>query len=387
MADNFDRIQALMDAGRHQEAAQACADALAQEPGHPVALCYLAFCQAYMGQKKESVRTAEAAIAAAPDYFLAWNALTVAKLGSGKHKEAEKAARKALDLEPEWPLGWYNLALCQHNQGDFRSALASAEEGLKHDPNDADLGSFRANLLARLGRSDEAHEAVLKGLSESPHTSEYHEARGVAELRTGRYKEAATAFQEALRIDPTDRSAAEGLKEALRHRILPYRIISNVIGLLDRIPPGGRTAVWIGLWLLFRFGRTAYRENPDLLPLFIPIAVLYITFFGFFWLGETLANITLLFHPMGRYALEKVESLEAWSAIAAVASAAVCFGMAVLGSPVGAAAVIACFIMLFLTGLSSNLRSMPKLRIVLAWAWIFGSISAGLASCIALVMG
>ncbi len=381
----YSRIHALLDADRNAEAAEACMELLTEDSADPIALSLLSVCQAQMGMK-EAIKTAERCIAAAPDYFGGWHSLALAQIAQGKHKEAEKSARRCVELEPETTVGWYNLAISQHNQGKLRESLLSAEEGLMHDPEDADLGSLRASLLARLGRTDEARAAVAEGLRSSPDATDYHEARGLAELRAGHHHEAAGAFQEALRLQPNNAIASEGLKEALRHRILPYKLLAHLVSLLDRIPPGGRTALWIGLWLLYRTGRGMVRENPDLLPILLPLFIVYIVFVLFMWLGETFANTTLLFHPLGRLALSKPESLEAKALIGALGGAAICFGSAAAGSPIGIYGVIACLITVLLIGISSHLASLPKLRVGLAWGWIALVSAAALSSIVAIFL-
>lgn len=92
------------------------------------------------------------------------------------------------------------------DKGDFAEALVRCEEGLERYPENDTLNGARAQLLAELGRDEEAEKAFLKTIAlVSPQESalirsDYANFLGSVK----RYEEAVKYYLEAIEIDPED---------------------------------------------------------------------------------------------------------------------------------------------------------------------------------------
>ena len=119
--------QALRQAGRFAEAAEAYRVALAQQP-------------------------LEAELLAGQGQVLA---------ALGRHGEAATSFRRALECRPDYPEAGLNLAICLRDSGEFAAALAACDQVLASHPGDVAALASKAGVLSREGDDQAAAEIVL----------------------------------------------------------------------------------------------------------------------------------------------------------------------------------------------------------------------------------
>ena len=158
----------------------------------------------------------EEAIRLDPRYALAYAKLSIAaanlatSYGSIATKEGEEAiakarasAKRALELDP-------NLADAHSAQGaisedvDFNFAGAEAEyrRALELAPQNAAVMANLANLLAKLGRLDEAVALAQRAIALEPLRSAFHHNLALYLTALGRYDEAEAALRKAIELQP-----------------------------------------------------------------------------------------------------------------------------------------------------------------------------------------
>ncbi|VWB35148.1 TPR domain-containing protein [Burkholderia lata] len=168
---NFvNHAEALSGTGRHREALNAAAQALARDPGHA---------QAY---------------AARGD---ALHAL-------GRHGEAVGAYDLALTREPGRTVSWVRRGEALRALGRPADALISIERALRIDPDDPAALAERGHALRALGRGDEALHCFQLAMVVRGKTPDLVYACGYTLIELGRPAEALACLDEALARMPDD---------------------------------------------------------------------------------------------------------------------------------------------------------------------------------------
>jgi Flp pilus assembly protein TadD len=189
---------------------------LALNPHDAAGQALLAWSLALQG-KPEAEREAEAAVRLAPDWAHTHTVLGEVRLELGLHRTAERALRDALTLQPNDAQIHALLAasiLGQGKRSHARQAVATAEAGLALDPEHAGCARMRALGLIRLGRFWGARRAAAHAQGLDPEHAYGHAIAGWAQLATGRRKVAREHLREALRSDPHNQLAQQGLWRA-----------------------------------------------------------------------------------------------------------------------------------------------------------------------------
>jgi len=214
---------------------------------HPSAAAYDAL-GAYFGQHVQfscAFAAFESALHLEPNSWEAHYNLGLALLGSGDAERAAREFRAAAHLRPELPQTHAALgaALSQLNQTDaaideFKTALKSdpksvpALDGLakalleqkrysaaiaylKDAPPDEGLQMDLAIAHSRNGNAGEAVQILSRIVKAHPSSPQAHSNLGIAFTQQDRYREAASEFQEALRLDPRDDVARVSYVKAL----------------------------------------------------------------------------------------------------------------------------------------------------------------------------
>lgn len=286
----------------------AARQAITADPEDANAHALLALGLSHLEETRGAVAAGRTAVALAPDLSFAHYAFGWALLESGDVGAAERAAREALRLSPD---GDEHALLAQIHlrRRRWRDALETAERGLQTSPEHAGCANVRAVALANLGRSDEAMAGVHDMLAADPDDAYAHANHGWLFLRRSRPDEAMQSFQAALRLDPTLDWARAGMIEAMKARNLAYRLVLRYSFWAASL--GGR-AQWfliIGAYLGSRVVRGALRENPALWPVLAPLLGLYFLVALGSWIADPLSNLILRLHPIGRLALNRVETI------------------------------------------------------------------------------
>lgn len=296
------------DHGDWRRVVPAARQAITADPEDANAHALLALGLSHLEETRGAVEAGRTAVALAPDLSFAHYAFGWALLESGDVAAAERAAREALRLSPA---GDEHALLAQVNlrRRRWRDALETAERGLQTSPEHAGCANVRAVALANLGRSDEAMAGVHDMLAADPDDAYAHANHGWLFLRRSQPDEAMQSFQAALRLDPTLDWARAGMIEAMKARNLAYRLVLRYSFWAASLSGRAQWFLIIGAYLGSRVVRGALRENPALWPVLAPLLVLYFLVALGSWIADPLSNLILRLHPIGRLALDRVETI------------------------------------------------------------------------------
>src|SRR6478736_4148783 len=211
------RAVQLRDLRRYAEAEAMFKDALAQSPHDPDTLHELALCQYLQPQgEKRAIATIESAIAAAPNEsdLHATRALILAAIP--RVKDAAVAAKEATRLDPYNVRAWVALASSHSAAQRWADVEQAARHALALDPDQSDAATMLAHALRLQGKHEENAGQIAGMLHRDAEDDRVHAAAGWSALQQGRGKEAEKHFLEALRLDPNNDFARQGLLESFR---------------------------------------------------------------------------------------------------------------------------------------------------------------------------
>ncbi len=118
------------------------------------------------------------------------------------YDKARESFQKIVDLQPKAPLGYFELGLLNRVQQQREQAQKYFELALAQDPNY--LPALRQEVALDLEQkhADKALERVKQALARSPKNAQFHELLGGLLLAGNQPKEAATALEESLSLNP-----------------------------------------------------------------------------------------------------------------------------------------------------------------------------------------
>ncbi|MEM8885740.1 MAG: tetratricopeptide repeat protein [Planctomycetota bacterium] len=305
MSTRRERISFLLDRDRYPEAAHELRALLGDDPDDALAHALLAFCLSQSDEDEEALQHAREAVHLAPDEPLPHHMHAQVLHSLDDSKGALAAIREAVRLDPEDANHYSVLGSILLGREEWQEALDAADQGLSLDPENAECSNLKAMALRQLGRRGAASEELVAQLARDPLNADTHANRGWQLLEEGDTNGAMAAFREALRLEPENEWAREGLVEAIKARNPIYRVVLRYMFFMSRQSTGMRWGIIIGAWFLYRVVRKVSRENPDLAPWLAPLIVIYLAFVMLSWFGDHFFNLLLRVHPQGRYALSK----------------------------------------------------------------------------------
>ena len=203
----------LTSLGRDAEAAPLLARAFSDNPSHPDVLDALGIRAVRDNRPQDAIPYYEAAAAARPGW-----ASPLVKLGLiydrfGRTADAMSQYERAVATEPSSALAHdsYGYALLRQNR--FADAAAQFTEAIRLDPSMPESHASLGAALQGLGRLDASIAAYRRAL-EFPVNAQSAPVRnsyGVSLAQRGLLREAAAEFREALRLDPSLKSARDNL--------------------------------------------------------------------------------------------------------------------------------------------------------------------------------
>lgn len=210
---------------RPDAAAAAAMQALARRPDDVEALLVLTCAQIALGDLEAAIATATRAVRAehgmpVPHATLGWLLLHF-----GRRREAVGCCARALAIDPELAFAHDLAAHLRLQAGDPAGAVAAATRAIGLQPRDEDFRATHVQALWAAGRLDEALASVRIGLETCPEDALLHQLHGGLRLARGDVTNALTDFRTALHLEPHDRNARDGLIEAMRSRLPPYRAL------------------------------------------------------------------------------------------------------------------------------------------------------------------
>ncbi len=153
------------------------------------------------------------AIAVTKDNALAHNNLGAYLLEHQRYDEAIEHCEEALRIVPTYPDPHATLAFAYTQSGHLPEAAKEYPLALKYDPDNANLHNGYGSVLAQLKRFSEASEEF----GAAARHSTWPEAPAnwaLACVQSGKFEEAITHYQEAIRMRPSFSSAYSGMGTA-----------------------------------------------------------------------------------------------------------------------------------------------------------------------------
>ena len=323
MNAHFLRGQVLQRQQRYKEAAAEYQLAIGEDPDNPVYHAVYASALLQCDRWHEALERATTALTKDPSCaFVHW-VMALVRLDRNQLKEAEESIQTAIELDPDDADHHGLLARVHFQRENYEAALKAADSGLALDPkNDLSL-TFRSRALMRLGRESEARRDADALLADDPDDAWNHCLRGEQLLAEGAYNGARQHYIEALRLDPRNEAARQGLAVSLKARSPIYSVVLQILLWSDRFRAW---AVWLVLILLFvgmRLGNAWTREHPNWI---VPYEAAVALFWGvtiLLFIANPLFDLLLRFDPETRHVLTDDE-------VKATNWYLVCFGFAAL---------------------------------------------------------
>lgn len=319
VAPLLERANLLLAQGRPKDAERQLADALRIDPENDYALGLLTRCKFDQKQYREGIEIIKRAIQLMPHegyyfYLMAFGYYQLDANGS-----ALQYLQRAVSLSP-WSAEFFGLwGLVLLDEKNFELALQKANEGLAVDAENITCLNVRSTALNKLKRVDDAIETMQDALEKDPENAYTHTTVGWNLLEKGRHKDAATHFREALRLHPNLEGAREGLKQALKSKIPPYKWLLQYSFWISNKGKIARWAIPLGIYLGIQvITRLSERGGGSIAAIGLGILALYLLFVITSWVINPLANFFLLFHKDGKYALSSREKTNAVALISAL---------------------------------------------------------------------
>jgi tetratricopeptide (TPR) repeat protein len=372
------RAKQFYDLERYEDALAEYTNASLEDPDDAGIVAMMALCEMNLGHKKRSIDTAKRAVSMAPDDETPHYALALAYANADNVKLAHKAIDEAIRIAPE-DADYLAIksAICAQG-GDWKSAAKWARLALDMDPESAAAQQVYSQALAITGDIGEASEVGAKALYDNPDDADAHCANGFIYLRQGKHREAATHFREALRLEPSNESGAEGMAIALKSVFPPYRWLVRAQLWMAGQGKAVQIAIIVAVIAIPRVLRAFARESETLRPYLFALAVPFTLLIWFTWFGDSLLNVLLRFHPFGKFLLKRHESIESNFIVCLIVFGVIGLLLTVVSSEHGVAIAFVCLTGLLIVGLSTNIESNLKLRGALVWT--FGGLCTGIAA-------
>ncbi|MCC6677546.1 MAG: tetratricopeptide repeat protein [Phycisphaerales bacterium] len=300
--------------------------ALGDDPQNSTAHAMLALCLARRKKPDEALNEARLAVGAAPDDSYPHYVLACVLDDLHEFDEAEASIRQSIALDPHDPDARALLASLHFQRHRWKDALAAAEEALEQDPEHVAANNLRAMSLIKLGRKAEAGQTIDSALARDPDNAVTHANMGWTLLHQNDSRAAIDSFREALRLHPGLEWARVGLVTALKARNPVYAVFLRYVLWMQKLSPKVRTAVIIGLYILYRILAEIRRNQPQYAPYILPLLILYAAFVLISWLADPLFNLLLRLHPLGRHALTASERRSGEALAVCLLIAAACVG-------------------------------------------------------------
>ncbi len=322
----LEKARILVDQSRYGDAEKEIARVLVEEPENDAAHALLARIKIDQGKAGEALEPIIRALQLNPEeeYYLYLKAFAHYKLD--QHQATMELLQDAIGMNPYMPAYYALFAYVLIDERRFAEALQKANEGLQVDAEDIGCLNARSRALNKMGKVDDAIATMQDSLAVDPENDFTHVTVAWNFLEKGQHRQAAHHFKEALRINPANVTARNGLKEALKSRIAPYRWFLQYGIWLSNKGRAARIGFTVGLYICFRLAALLGSVvGPPWSYLVGFIIIAYLLFVVTSWLIEPVANFFLIYHPEGKYALTQSEKVSSQTVIAALLAGMVFF--------------------------------------------------------------
>jgi len=308
MNPNLERALLLFQQSRHEMAENELRQALAAEPHDAYAHALLGLCLAKREQFDDATEETRQAIHLAPDFAFAHYAHASVLDDRNRFSEALTAINEAIRLEPEDADYHALLAGIHFQERRWNDSLNAAEQGLQFNPEHIGCTNLRAMAMVKLGRKDEAGRTIDAALAKNPDNAHTHANQGWTLLHAGDAKKAAEHFREALRLDPQNEWARQGIIEALKARNFIYALMLKYFLWMSRLSSGAQWGIILGGYFGNKMLGALAQSKPELAPWILPLRILYLAFALMTWLAYPFFTLLLRLNKFGRLCLSREET-------------------------------------------------------------------------------
>ncbi|KAA6465485.1 tetratricopeptide repeat protein [Acidobacteria bacterium AB60] len=205
------------EAGRYDQAAgkleKLLPYAVSSAPVHEL----LGLVYASMNRTDQAAEQLKHAVQIKPDWVEARTNLGAALLRAGKNEMAGEQFRKALELDPHSYATNHDLGEFYAQSGKISEACPLLEQAHQAAPDDFGNTYDLAMTDFLLGRNDEARSLVLD-LVKQKDEGDLHNLLARINEKQGKYVEAATEYERAAHLDPSEDNLFDWGSEMLLHR-------------------------------------------------------------------------------------------------------------------------------------------------------------------------
>jgi predicted O-linked N-acetylglucosamine transferase (SPINDLY family) len=209
---------ALRALGRHDEARERYAQALALRPDYVAAHYNLGWVHQIQGRLEEAIACYERALQLDPQLAEAHNARGGIAAGQGRLDDAVGSYRRALELQPDNAEALTNLGVALKQQGKLDEAFAACARAAALKPGDATAQINLGAVLQAQGRLDEAEAAYAKAVALDGGSRTARENLSNAVACQGRMAEAEALQRTVLAASPDAVLAHSNLLFCLNYR-------------------------------------------------------------------------------------------------------------------------------------------------------------------------
>ncbi len=183
LAPDYARAHALLAINHLQVAS----NGWVRDPAEPLGLAYAAACRAvalddtlalgrhakgyvalWLRRFDEAIAEMDLALRLEPNDAASHSIRALILAWSGDPDEAVRSAETALRHDPLRSLGLFNAGLAYFEAGSYDAALTTLQRGAVRRPDFAPMFAYLAGTLARVGRHEEAKQAVERALEINP---------------------------------------------------------------------------------------------------------------------------------------------------------------------------------------------------------------------------
>jgi tetratricopeptide (TPR) repeat protein len=244
---NFQAAVAQYDAGHFAEAAVQLEKLLPSVPESFEVHELLGLVYSAESQDVKASEHLEKAVRLNPKSAAARTNLAANLVRLGKTAPAEEQFRKAVELEPESFDANHNLGEAYVRSGKIAEAAPFLQKAQHIDPSSYDNGYDLSLAYLLTGHWKEARQ-VVHDLLERKNTAELHNLLAEIEEKDGNFVTAASEFETAAHMDPSESNLFDWGSELLVHRTLEPSI-EVFRQATERYPQSSRLAVGLGMAL------------------------------------------------------------------------------------------------------------------------------------------
>jgi tetratricopeptide (TPR) repeat protein len=244
--DTIGRARTLIDLGRHEQAKEELAKALADDPASVEAWCLMAQCEQKAGDAPAMRYAASQALASNPDSEWAHRLQALALHKLKRHEEAIASAREAARLAP---LQWQQYVVLVTTlipllDKHYMEATEAADRAVELAPLQAETHLTRGVLNGAKGNLPEAERNYREALRLDPENAAARNNLATIELRGNNLEAATAGFAAALAENPRLQVARDNIDLVCRRVLRGARLASQTVfigvGFVTVTSEGGR---------------------------------------------------------------------------------------------------------------------------------------------------